>query len=239
MRAAALFASVAFLHFAATGLAQTPGQAPATADCATAMTRGMSPATTQVCLAEAELARAESAGKGSQEWRRLLEAAALLYKRTLGLPADEVVRNWQEIKAAERRAKGGDQGILASVPRALPALPRAQQVGDKLAHVGFDWPDLKATLAKVDEERNELRAAVAAGDTAAAARELGDLLLTLTSVARHLGVAAEIVLRDATERLSRRVAHVEAAARATGRDLARLDPAERDRLWDAAKADEV
>lgn len=93
MRAAALLASVALVQPAATVLAQTPGQAPATTDCATAMTRGMSPATTQVCLAEAELGRAESAGKGSQEWRRLLEGAALLYKRTLGLPADEVVRN--------------------------------------------------------------------------------------------------------------------------------------------------
>lgn len=153
--------------------------------------------------------------------------------------ADEVVRNWQAIKAAERRAKGGDQGVLASVPRALPSLPRAQQIGHKLAHVGFDWPDLQATLAKLDEERDELGAAVAAGDTEAAARELGDLLLTLTSVARHLGVAAEIVLRDATERLSRRVAHVEASARAAGRDIAALDPTERDRLWDEAKAAKV
>jgi MazG family protein len=153
--------------------------------------------------------------------------------------ADEVVRNWQEIKAAERRAKGGDQGVLASVPRALPSLPRAQQVGDKLAHVGFDWPDLQATLAKVDEERDELRAAVAAGDTEAAGRELGDLLLTLTSVARHLGVPAEIALRDATERLTHRVAHVEAAVRASGRELAALEPAERDRLWDEAKAGKV
>lgn len=153
--------------------------------------------------------------------------------------ADEVVRNWQSIKAAERRAKGGDQGVLASVPRALPSLPRAQQIGDKLAHVGFDWPDVHATLAKVDEERAELAAALAAGDTAAAGRELGDLLLTLTSVARHLGVPAEIALRDATERLSRRVARIEDTVRASGRELGALDEAERDRLWDAAKAGEV
>jgi MazG family protein len=150
--------------------------------------------------------------------------------------ADEVVRNWETIKSAERRAKGRDQGVLASVPRALPALPRAQKVGDKLARVGFDWPDLAGVLDKLDEERDELRAAVAAGDTEAAGRELGDLLLTLTSVARHLGVPAEIALRDATERLSRRVAHVEAAA---GGGLASLEPAERDRLWDEAKANEV
>jgi nucleoside triphosphate diphosphatase len=154
--------------------------------------------------------------------------------------AGEVVQNWEAIKSAERRAKtGGEQGVLASVPRALPALPRAQKIGDKLARVGFDWPDLQATLAKLDEERDELHAAVAAGDDAAAARELGDLLLTLTSVARHLGVPAEIALREATERLSRRVAHVEEAVRASGSSLGTLDPAERDRLWDAAKAAKV
>jgi MazG family protein len=151
--------------------------------------------------------------------------------------ADEVVRNWQRIKAEERRAAGGDAagGGLARVPAALPALARAQQVGEKLAHVGFDWPDLPAVLAKVDEERRELDQAVRAGDRAAAQRELGDLLLTLASVARHLDVQAEMMLRDATTRLVARVAHVEAAARASGRSLEALDDAERDRLWDAAK----
>ncbi|HEV7734958.1 MAG TPA: nucleoside triphosphate pyrophosphohydrolase [Candidatus Binatia bacterium] len=149
--------------------------------------------------------------------------------------ADEVSRNWREIKAAERRAKGIVGGVLSSVPRALPALPRAQQVGDKLADVGFDWPDLAGTLAKVDEERQELEEAVASGDAAAAARELGDLLLTMTSVARHLGVSAEIVLREATERLSHRVAEVESQAAAAGTSLGALDATARDRLWEEAK----
>jgi nucleoside triphosphate diphosphatase len=149
--------------------------------------------------------------------------------------ADDVVRNWQRIKAAERQAAGGREadGLLASVPAALPALARAQQVGEKLAHVGFDWPDLAGVLDKVDEERRELGDAVRDGDRAAAARELGDLLLTVTSLARHLDVQAEMALRDATGRLARRVAHVEAAA---GRPLGALDDAERDRLWEAAKA---
>jgi MazG family protein len=152
--------------------------------------------------------------------------------------ADEVVRNWRRIKAEERRAAGRETvpGLLAGVPGGLPALARAQQVGDKLAHAGFDWPDLDAVLAKLDEERHELAAAVRGGDRAAAARELGDVLLTLTSVARHLDVQAEMALRDAVSRLTRRVAHVETAARASGRRLDDLDAAERDRLWDAAKA---
>jgi nucleoside triphosphate diphosphatase len=151
--------------------------------------------------------------------------------------ADEVARNWRRIKAEERRADGAAPavGLLGTVPAALPALARAQQVGDKLAHAGFDWPDVAGVLAKLDEERRELGDAVRSGDRAAAARELGDLLLTLTSVARHLGTEAEMALRDATARLADRVAHVETAAHATGRSLETLDDRERDRLWEAAK----
>jgi MazG family protein len=151
--------------------------------------------------------------------------------------ADEVARNWRRIKAEERRAGGAVPAVslLATVPAALPALARAQQVGDKLAHAGFDWPDVTGVLAKLDEERRELGDAVRSGDRAAATRELGDLLLTLTSIARHLGTEAEMALRDATSRLAGRVAHVETAARAAGRSLETLDDAERDRLWEAAK----
>lgn len=152
--------------------------------------------------------------------------------------ADEVARNWRRIKAEERRAAARHTAddLLGSVPSSLPALLRAQQVGEKLAHVGFDWADAARVLEKLDEERGELGAAVHAGDTAAAARELGDVLLTLASLARHLDVQAEMALRDATARLVRRVTHVEAAARATGRTLDTLDEAERDRLWETAKA---
>jgi tetrapyrrole methylase family protein/MazG family protein len=151
--------------------------------------------------------------------------------------ADEVSRNWRRIKAEERRAAGEDRhaSVLGSTPVALPALARAQHVGEKLAQAGVDWPDLDGVLAKVDEERRELADALRGGDRAAAARELGDLLLTLTSVARHLDVQAEMALRDALGRLTRRVTHVEAAARANGRGLEDLDPDERDRLWEAAK----
>ncbi len=148
--------------------------------------------------------------------------------------ADDVMRNWQTIKAEERRA-GGDAGVLGGVPRALPALARAQKVGDRLSHVGFDWSDVGAVLAVLDDERAELAVALAAGDTAAARRELGDLLLTLASVARHLDVSAELALGAATDRLAARVHHVEQAAAAAGRTLAALDPDERDRLWRDAK----
>ncbi len=152
--------------------------------------------------------------------------------------ADEVARNWRRIKAEERQAAGGEppRGVLAAVPDALPALTRAQKMGAQLAHVGFDWPDVSRVLAKADEERRELGDAIAAGETDRAAEELGDLLLTLASVARHLGADAEMALRDASGRLARRVAHVEAAVAADGAALEALDDAARERLWQAAKA---
>jgi MazG family protein len=148
--------------------------------------------------------------------------------------ADEVSRNWSRIKAEERRAAGKQEGVLDSVPTALPALARAQHVGRRLAEVGFDWSEVRGVLAKLDEERAELAAAIAAGDEAAAGRELGDLLLTLTSLARHLGVEAEVVLRDATGRLVERVERVRGLA--GGRALGDLAEDERNRLWAEAKA---
>ena len=150
--------------------------------------------------------------------------------------AGEVMRNWHEIKAAERRAAGTDTSLLAGVPQALPALARAQKIGQKAARAGFDWPDVQGVFAKVREEQAELEEAVAHGDLEAARRELGDALLTLVSVARHLDVPAEMALRDATERFEARFQHCEAAARDQGVALAAMTDAERDRLWTAAKA---
>jgi MazG family protein len=149
--------------------------------------------------------------------------------------ADDVVRNWRQIKAAERADRPADGGVLADVPRALPALAHAQKVGDRLSGVGFDWDDVRGVLGALDSERRELDQALAAGDRAAAGRELGDLLLTIASLARHLDVSAELALRHATDRLAARVRHVEAAAVAAGTTIAALDPPARDRLWEDAK----
>jgi tetrapyrrole methylase family protein / MazG family protein len=151
--------------------------------------------------------------------------------------AQEVARNWRRIKDEERRAKGENGGLFAGVPAALPALVRAQQLGEKAAHVGFDWTDASAVLEKVAEEQRELEAAIAAGDRAAIEHELGDLLNVLASLGRHLDVSAEIALRAANDRFVARVRRVEAEADARGLALQALGPEELDRLWRAAKRD--
>lgn len=137
---------------------------------------------------------------------------------------------WEARKAA---ARGGSR--VDGVPGSLPALLRAHRVGEKVAHVGFDWPDLGGVLAKVDEERAELAEAIASGDAAAIRHEYGDLLLACASLGRFLGVAGEDALREANARFERRFRRVEALAAEEG---VRLEDAGLDRLegyWQVAK----
>jgi tetrapyrrole methylase family protein/MazG family protein/ATP diphosphatase len=120
--------------------------------------------------------------------------------------AGEVLQNWERIKAAEKK----DRGLLDSVPRSLPALTRAQRVGEKVERVGFDWPDARGSRAKVAEEMGELDRAIAEGDKGRVEAELGDVLFALVNLARHVDVDAEGALRHTIGKFQRRFDHVEA-----------------------------
>jgi tetrapyrrole methylase family protein/MazG family protein len=147
----------------------------------------------------------------------------------------DVLRNWEAIKAGERAASGEEdahRSRLDGVPAILPSLARAQVLGDRAARTGFDWPDLEGVLAKVAEEVAELQAVE---DRQARAWELGDLLFTLTNVARWLEVDAESALRDTCDRFVERYARMEQAARARGLDLASLPLEEQDSFWEEVK----
>ncbi len=122
--------------------------------------------------------------------------------------ADEVLRNWEKIKAQEKKAKG-KTGILSGVPRSLPALTRAQRIGEKVARVGFDWEDQKGSRAKVSEEIGELDHAIEKGDKEAIEEELGDALFALVNLARHVDVDAEGALRRTIDKFTKRFSHVE------------------------------
>lgn len=148
--------------------------------------------------------------------------------------ADEVLRNWSKIKAEERK-HSDDGSALAGVPRAMPALLRAQRLGEKAAHAGFDWADTAGVVAKLREELGEIESALAAGDRSAAAAELGDLLFAATSLARHLEVPAEDAAKGAADRFSTRFRHMEAALLARGGSLNSASAAELDALWEEAK----
>jgi tetrapyrrole methylase family protein/MazG family protein/ATP diphosphatase len=158
--------------------------------------------------------------------------------------SDHVLKNWERIKAQERKDKKDERGVLGGVPRSLPALMRAQRVGEKVARVGFDWKDASGSRVKVTEELGELDAAIAGGDRAAIEAELGDTLFALVNLARHLDVDAEAALRATTEKFTKRFAHVESRVDelhggfASTKD-APLELAVLDRYWDEAKAAEA
>jgi ATP diphosphatase len=126
--------------------------------------------------------------------------------------------------------------VLAGVPLALPALARAAKLGKRAGRVGFDWSDATAVRPKVDEELGEVEAARASGDHAAVAEEVGDLLFAVANWARHLKVDPEAALRAANRKFERRFATMERIAAARGLELAALDAAAWEALWQAAKA---
>jgi MazG family protein len=123
--------------------------------------------------------------------------------------AEQVLSNWEKLKAKEK----GDRGILSGVPRSMPALTRAQRIGEKVARVGFDWPDARGSREKVAEEIVELDEAIARNDRSAVEEEMGDALFALVNLARHLDVDAEGALRRTIDKFTRRFAHVEERVR--------------------------
>jgi MazG family protein len=149
--------------------------------------------------------------------------------------AEEQTAAWEAHKAAERRAAGGEAGVLDGVTLGLPALTRAAKLGRRAAAVGFDWARAADVLAKVEEECTELRTALLAGDGDAARAELGDVLFSLAQLARHLPADPEEALRAANAKFERRFRRMESLLAAEGRTPRHADPGELEDLWLRAK----
>jgi MazG family protein len=157
--------------------------------------------------------------------------------------SDEVLRNWEAIKAAELQAKGkfdSDGSMLDSVSVSLPGLMEAFQMTTKVSRVDFDWPDAASVLEKLDEEVEELKEAVAITPHShkEIAGEVGDLLFVAVNVARLLGVDPESALKASNRKFRRRFRHIEDRLREQGRKPADSDHVEMNRLWDEAKLKE-
>ena len=153
-----------------------------------------------------------------------------------------VLRNWEEIKAAEAlhaadapSAQKPPASRLDSVQRAMPALAEAAKLGAKAQKSGFDWPNWRDLLPKLAEETAELEAEASSNDPArmpAVEAELGDLLFTVVNLGRHLGVDAEMALRGCNRRFRQRFQQMELAS---SRPLEELAPDELEALWAEAK----
>lgn len=149
----------------------------------------------------------------------------------------EVLVRWEEIKRREKTDAGLEEGasVLSGIPTALPALVKAQRLGTKAARVGFDWKEDADVLAKVTEETEELKAAVASKDPARMREELGDALFTLAMVARRLGLDADEALAGANEKFTARFRRIEDALRQRGVPVEEAGLELLDQLWEEAK----
>lgn len=147
---------------------------------------------------------------------------------------DQVLSNWEKLKAAEREIEGNDKGILDGVPQGLPALAQANEIQARVARVGFDWSDVEGVLVKINEELGEVKEASSPSSKAA---EIGDLLFVVVNYARWLDVDPETALRDANRRFRTRFAKLEKSAAVMGCELSEMSLEEMDSLWDTAKDD--
>jgi MazG family protein len=152
--------------------------------------------------------------------------------------ASQALAQWETIKQGEAEAGGRRRSVIDGVPRALPALVRAQRIQSKAARVNFDWPDAGAAWTKVEEELREASAALASGDRGRFADELGDVLFSVVNVARLSSLDAEDVLQSAIEKFRRRFTAMEDELNASGRSVASVSAEELEQSWDAAKARE-
>ena len=151
----------------------------------------------------------------------------------------EVVKNWERIKAEERKEKGqAERSAVGGVPVALPALVRAERLTEKAGAVGFDWPDARAVLAKVREELAELEKELDGGTPARVEAELGDLLFAVANLGRWVKVHPEEALRGTLRRFESRFHHIEARLREKGKSPRESDLSEMDALWNEAKSRE-
>lgn len=155
--------------------------------------------------------------------------------------ADDVLRNWEQIKRGEKARKAeangeaGDESMLDSLPRALPALAEAQRITSRAAKVGFDWPGITDVLDKLREEIEELDLARSSGDKDRVEDEFGDLLFVMANLARFLKVDAEQSLRRTNLKFRRRFAYIERKLQEQERDIHAATLDEMEALWEEAK----
>ena len=173
-----------------------------------------------------------------------------VFGKTRAKDSAEVLRNWEQIKAEERRAsenkensKAGEGAtkeisLLDGVSRALPATLEGFQLTRKASRIGFDWEDAGGIFEKMREETEELKKALREQDQLKMEEELGDLLFAAVNLSRFLKIDPEIALKKANAKFTRRFRAMERMARENGREFKNLPRDEMEASWDAAKKSE-
>lgn len=144
----------------------------------------------------------------------------------------QVLENWEQLKKKENKDR---KSMFDSVPGILPALLKAFRVQSKAARVGFDWPDISGVWEKINEETDELRVEIEAGEQEKVREEMGDLLFSIVNLARFLKVDPEDALRLTTDKFIKRFNYIEQELKKSGRTLQDSTLEEMDEIWERAK----
>ena len=147
----------------------------------------------------------------------------------------KVVEQWEQIKAREQKDAGQKRGLLSGVPKAMPSLLRAHEIGTRVAAVGFDWANSEDVVGKIEEEVAELRAAVTHEGRERTEEEMGDLLFSIANLARKLGIEPESALRKANEKFSARFGALERRFEDEGQSLQGATLEQMERVWGEIK----
>jgi MazG family protein len=160
--------------------------------------------------------------------------------------ADEVIRNWEAIKAQEKAEKlksrtPQQRSLLEGIPSKLPAIHEAHQISSRAARVGFDWPDIDGIFDKLQEEVLELKEVIAGGgDDRQRERledEIGDMLFVIVNIARYLKIDSESALKRANRKFKSRFQHMETELSKMGKTPEQTSLEELETLWRKAKTE--
>jgi len=147
----------------------------------------------------------------------------------------QVLEQWEQIKSKEQQSRGERKALLAGIPRSMPALARANEISTRAAAVGFDWAKTGDVIAKIEEEVAELRDATAHESFERAEEEMGDLLFSITNLARKLGLDPESALRKANEKFTKRFTALEAVFEQRGQSIHDATLDEMEAVWGEVK----
>ena len=151
--------------------------------------------------------------------------------------AGKVLEQWEQIKSREQKQAGEQRSVLRGMPKALPSLLGAHEIGTRVAAVGFDWARTADVVAKIEEEVAELKQAVDAEGTVRIEEEMGDLLFAIANLARKLGVEPESALRKANQKFTTRFQELERRLEAKGRSVHDASLEEMEEMWGRVKGE--
>jgi len=167
----------------------------------------------------------------NQVCEKLIHRHPHIYSDVKVTDADEVSRNWEQLKLKE-----GKKSVLEGVPNSLPSLVKAMRIQDKARSAGFDWEEKEQVLDKVEEELKELRVELKAGNTDKIKSEFGDLLFSLVNLSRFIDVNPDEALERTNLKFIARFRYLEDAARESGKKLTDMSLTEMDVFWNEAKS---